>query len=389
MKKKAFGLLVVALLFIPGLWQSAQAQGGGCPVEPARAWIGDWGEQVLLSPGIPEGVPQDAARGVFDERQVEVKVDPTTQRVIISSTQFEDLCVDDAFDLSVLPTGVTWRLDFRAEGGIEPRHPVDITAMFMAGEGAVTIKHIDLVRPQASASPIWLSIIPRDQRLPKDVQIDIWEAAQPTVAWVPTPTLSPSPSVAPTASPTASPSPIPAAKATSPPLPTPSAVPEVVAAPPIDDTGRGALPIPWPIMPLTLIVPGGLAIWLWKRSQSQAYPQGDTEIDIDGQPLPGMEMPIGLAGFKKPVVRAGGGLDCDIRVPGADVPPILVQFRAERNQFGQVETLLDRFDPASQEVVETFLLGHGDRVSIHPITVTYTNCAEQEPIIIEGGYFHA
>jgi hypothetical protein len=100
-------------------------------------------------------------------------------------------------------------------------------------------------------------------------------------------------------------------------------------------------------------------------------------------------MPIDPAGFKKKVVRAGGGPDCEIRVPGEDMPPILVQFRAERNEFGDIETLLDRFDTVSQEVVETFLLGHGDQVSIHPITVIYTNYAEQEPIIIEGGYFHA
>jgi hypothetical protein len=373
---KRVGLLLVVLLFIPGLLPSAHAQGGGCPPEPARAWIGDWGEQILLSPGIPEGAPLDTARGVFDQRQVVVTVDPAVQRVIISSTQFEKLCLDDAFDLSVPSTGITWRLDFRAAGVIQPANPVDITGMFTAGEQTVIIRLIDLERPQASASPIWLSIIPRDQRLPRNVQIELWKGPQPTVAWVHTPTISPSPSAAPTASPTSSPLPTPAASATRPPLPTPTRVPQLAAAPAADESGQATLPVPWPVLPLAFIVPGGLGVWLWRRSQPRDYPQGETEIEVDEQPLPGISMPIDLPSFKKKVVRAGGGLDCDIRAPGEDVPPILVQFRAERNEFGELKTLLDRLDPLSQEVVETFVLDSGDTLSVHPITVIYTNYAE-------------
>jgi hypothetical protein len=97
-------------------------------------------------------------------------------------------------------------------------------------------------------------------------------------------------------------------------------------------------------------------------------------------------MPIDLAGFKKRAVRAGGGAECEIHIPGEDVPPLLFQFRAERSQFGEVQTLLDRFDPVSQEVVEGVQLRSGDELTIHPITLVYTNYAEQEPIYIEGGY---
>ena len=86
--QKGIGLLLVVLLFISGRLQSAQAQGGGCPPEPARAWIGDWGEQILLSPGIPEGAPLDTARGVFDQR---------TQNGVISRVSRGDAPICFAF----------------------------------------------------------------------------------------------------------------------------------------------------------------------------------------------------------------------------------------------------------------------------------------------------
>jgi hypothetical protein len=384
MNKLKISLFLIALACLLSSSQLARAQGGGCPAEPAPAWIGDWGQQVLLIAGIPEGAPQDVARGVYRERQVEVTVDPATQRVILSSTQFEDLCVDDAFDLSVLPTGVTWRLDFRAGGGIQSSFPVDISAMFGPGEHTVTIKVIDLVRPHASASPIWISIIPRDQPLPDHVQVALWTGpGSPAAAVSPLPTATAT--IAPTSSPTAGP----AVTITRVPAASPSPVPQVVVTPSGDDSVHAGRSVPWPFWLLVLMFTGGLAIWLAQRTRSQVLPQGELDIEIEGEALPGSSMPIDLPSFKEPVVRAGGAPECHIRVPGEDVPPLLIQFRAERNEFGQVETLLDRFDPISQEVVETFLLGSGDELTIHPITIVYTNYAEQEPIYVEGDYYYA
>jgi hypothetical protein len=388
MKKRA-ALLLTAIVCSLGLLQSAHAQGSGCPAEPSPAWVGTLGAQVLLSPGIPEGVPRNEARGVFEERRVKVTVDPATQRVILSSTQFTDLCVDDVLELTVWPAGVTWRYDFRtADGqGIKLTSAIDISAMFGAGEQTVTIKLIDLVRPQASASPIWLSIIPRDQGLPDTVQIELWKGRQPTLTQAPTPTLTPWPTGTPTRSPAASPTTAPEAIITHPPLPTaPAAMPEVTVAPPADKLALKGLPVPWSALPLALMVLSGLGVWLWKRTQSRVFPQGDVLITLDGKPLPEVNMPIDLASFKKLVISVGGGPECDIRVYGEGVPSILLQFRAERNEFRLVETLMDRFDPLSQEVVETVQLRNGDELFVQPITLAYTNYAEQEPIYLEGGY---
>ena len=82
----------------------------------------------------------------------------------------------------------------------------------------------------------------------------------------------------------------------------------------------------------------------------------------------------------------GGAADCDIRLPGTTVPPALCQFRPQRNQFGQIETVIDLLEAESQEVIETRVLRSGDMIALYPFTLVYTNYAEQESIVIEGGY---
>jgi hypothetical protein len=83
----------------------------------------------------------------------------------------------------------------------------------------------------------------------------------------------------------------------------------------------------------------------------------------------------------------GGAAICEIRLPGENLPPVMCQFRPQRNQFGQIETVMDLFDAEGQAVVDTRVLRHGEVVRVHPFTLRYFNFAEQEPIVIPGGYY--
>lgn len=368
------GWLVLALFFHGPALVAAQ---GGCPANVAA--VNPIQHQVVAVIPLAAAMPENVApqiRGDFSQNRVKVPFQPGWL-ALLSSTEdgTGGICVDDLLGLQAFPSGQVYRHDFRFNGQIVPTMASEnVTFLFQPGENELTLTLTDLTAPAASSSALYLVLVV-DPNPPTPTLPRVSSAATP----VPLPTETPVPTPAPTV--TASPTPEPTETVA-------VVVSDNATATPVDNLEYwlffGLLVA---VAGIGIVLVGGLLVWWWDQQRDR--PTGEVELKVNGRPPAGVPTPVMLAEYKKPfqqpVVRIGAAADCDIRVPGTNVPPLLCQFRAQRDQFDQVETVIDLFDPQSQEVLETRVLRSGDVITLHPLSIVYTNYAEQERMVI-GGY---
>ena len=94
-----------------------------------------------------------------------------------------------------------------------------------------------------------------------------------------------------------------------------------------------------------------------------------------------------LSEFRKPVVTLGRA--GDIGLDDESVADYVAQFRAQRLEGGEVETVIEHLDPDNPRIVAgSESLQHGDQLQFGPFTLHYAHYTQEASLIVKGDYYH-
>lgn len=367
MKTLLFWLCPIFIFF--SLSPPVQAQ-GGCPAEPDLAPGAGYTviQAIPLTPYLAEATSTQLDQS-FYENTVEFTFDPTTSRALLAGSPNGQgqLCTDDL--LAVFNHDWTFSIDYRSadQQRIVVADPIDISYMLSAGNNWLMVQLVDLAPSHYSSSPLWLVLI---------------ESSKPVMA------------IPATNTPQSTPTPLPTASATPTATPTPpmtitlrfAEVPQLVQPPnPPPDFPTEVAFSRWLMGMLLGLVAGTLAIFwfIWRHRIKPVWPVGEVKVYRDST----YDGTYPLTEFRKPIVTVGRA--GDIGLADHPVADYVAQFRATRNEAGEIETLVEYLAPENPKIVmQCQSLRHGDQLQFGPFALHYFNYGQETTLMVKGTYSH-